>query len=143
MDDVELIRFPRCGDTLPRTRPSAPLYTGRNFERFRGGDAGSSENQITPADVLALAFLSIKDGLPSLAVDVLGLHATEISALVSENSGRPRHVRGELGPLRPPTLPLPPVAAPMPLRRAPPVGVAATKLLAASHPVCVQARNCC
>ncbi|MBP2329286.1 hypothetical protein JOF56_009671 [Kibdelosporangium banguiense] len=60
------------------------LYTGRHFERFTGGDVGSSENRITPADVLALTFLSIKEGLPGVTVDVPEVHAAEISNLLAE-----------------------------------------------------------
>jgi hypothetical protein len=71
---------------------SGQHYTGRHFERFTGGDMASSENQVTAADVLALTFLSIKEGLPDLAMDVLEVHEEEISGLLAQIPARvPMH----------------------------------------------------
>jgi hypothetical protein len=87
----EYVRGPRRVESISALQryfsqdgPVRQLYTGRHFERFTGGDVGSSENRVTPADVLALTFLSIKEGLPGLAVDVLEVHVVEISDLLAQ-----------------------------------------------------------
>lgn len=66
--------------------PSAGgLYAGRGFERFDGGgDAAAVRDRITAADVLALSFLSIKDKLPDVALDVTITHAGRISDLLQQ-----------------------------------------------------------
>jgi hypothetical protein len=67
-------------------RPDGPprtLFTGRHFDRFAGGgDAPNVRDRVTTEDVLALSFLSVRDRLGAFAVDVLEVHADEITALL-------------------------------------------------------------
>lgn len=63
--------------------PAGSLYSGRRFERLAGGgDAPDVLNVVTPADVLALSFLSIADRLPAVTIDVTETHADEITKLL-------------------------------------------------------------
>jgi hypothetical protein len=65
--------------------PARKLFAGRHFDHFAGGgDAPDVQDRVTAEDVLALNFLNVKDRLGPFAVDVLEVHAAEISALLQE-----------------------------------------------------------
>lgn len=60
------------------------LYSGRRFERLAGGgDAPAVRDTMTPADVLALSFLSISKRLPAVTIDVTETYAQQIAHLLA------------------------------------------------------------
>jgi hypothetical protein len=61
------------------------LFEGRRFERFDGGgDNESICDRITPADVLALTFLSVTRGLPRLAIALLEERSARVTELLRD-----------------------------------------------------------
>ncbi|TNC23743.1 DUF6308 family protein [Amycolatopsis alkalitolerans] len=65
--------------------PAEALYSGRRFERLAGGgDTAAVRDVITPADVLALTFLSITDRLPAVTIDVTETYADRITKLLTQ-----------------------------------------------------------
>ncbi|MFD2422150.1 DUF6308 family protein [Amycolatopsis pigmentata] len=65
--------------------PPDTLYSGRRFDRLTGGgDTPAVRDTITPADLLALTFLSITDRLPALTVDTTETHADQITNLLAQ-----------------------------------------------------------
>ncbi|WP_236787904.1 DUF6308 family protein [Amycolatopsis sp. GM8] len=80
------------GDSLASLRqyfredgPGEALYSGRRFERLAsGGDAPDVRDVITPADVLALSFLSITDRLPAVTINVTETYADQITKLLAQ-----------------------------------------------------------